>query len=175
MVKKLDTEIKFSKNFKRNAIIFFVCTMITFVIGITGWYKAWNSAKDSLETKFNEGIEVNEFCFDERLGYYKKLINKDSYYVLPNQSIPSYFEFVLHFHNATLDYYTKEDGYNIQIRWYGKDEEAKVNYQITSLDEDGTLEYSLSEEQKKELCSKNPNISSIISEGKQIYISVYGQ
>ena len=59
MAKKLNKDIKFSKMFKRNAIIILVCIVIAVIIGAVGWGIAWNNAKDSLEAKFNEGAEMN--------------------------------------------------------------------------------------------------------------------
>ena len=108
MVKKLNKEITFSKRFKKNAILILVCIVAALAIGATGWGIAWNNAKNSLETKFHKGVEMNEFRFDKQSGYYKKMIDQESYYTLPNQSMPKYFDFVLHFHNAVLDYYTME-------------------------------------------------------------------
>ena len=88
MVKKLNKEITFSKKFKKNAIIILVCIVIALAIGAIGWGIAWNNAKNSLETKFNKGVEMNGFRFDEQIGYYKKMIDQDSSYTLPNQSMP---------------------------------------------------------------------------------------
>ena len=97
MVKKLNKEITFSKRFKKNAILILVCIVAALAIGATGWGIAWNNAKNSLETKFHKGVEMNDFRFDKQSGYYKKMIDQESYYTLPNQSMPKYFDFVLHF------------------------------------------------------------------------------
>ena len=175
MVKKLNKEITLSKRFKRNAILILVCTVMALAIGATGWGIAWNNAKKSLETKFNKGVEMNGFRFDEQLGYYKKMIDQESYYTLPNQSMPRYFDFVLHFYNSVLDYYTLENGDNIQIRWSGRDKEGKMEHSIFCLDEYGSYEYTFSEEQEKELCERNTDIRIILQDGEKIYESVYEQ
>ena len=175
IVKELNKEITFSKRFKKNAILILVCIVIASAIGAAGWSIAWNNAKNSLETKFNKGVEMNGFRFDEQLGYYKKMIDQESYYTLPNQSMPGYFDFALHFHNAVLDYYTMKNGDNIQIRWSGKDKEGNMDPSIFCLDENGKHEYTFSEEQEKELCERNTDISLILQDGEKIYESVYEQ
>lgn len=173
MVIKLNREIKFSKNLKRNIIKSLVCTMIILALGAVGWGIAWNNTKDSLEKKFKDGVEMNAFRFDEQLGYYKKSINKDTYFTLPNQTMPDYFEFVLHYYATCLDYYTVVNGENIQIRWSEVDKQGEIMHEIYGLDKHGKLEYSLSEEQEKELCMKNSNINTILKEGEKIYRDVY--
>lgn len=173
MVKKLNKQITFSKRFKKNVIIIAFCMVIALALGAAGWGLVWNNAKDNLETKFEKGVEMNGFHFDEQLGHYIKMIDEKTYYTLPNQSMPGYFDFVLHFHNATLDYYRMEKDENIQIRWSGKDKEGRMDHSIYYLDEDGKYQYTFSEEQEKELCEVNTDIPKILKEGEEIYESVY--
>lgn len=173
MVKKLNKQIKFSERFKKNILLILMCIVIALAIGAAGWGMAWNSAKNSLEAKFRNGVEINGFRFDEQAGYYKKMIDQETYYTLPNQSMPGYFDFVLHFHNEVLDYYSVENGEHIQIRWSGRDNEGKMNHSICYLDEYGMYKYTLSGKQEKELCAVNTDISKIIKDGKEIYESVY--
>ena len=173
MVKKLDKEITFSKKFKKNLVLILVCTVIALGIGATVWGIAWSNAKNSLEAKFKDGLEINGFQFDEQIGYYKKVVDQDTYYTLPNQLMPEYFDFVLHFHNTVLDCYTVENGENIQIRWSGKDKEGKMEYSIHRLDNMGVLKSTLSEKQENELCKDNLDFSEILKEGDKIYESVY--
>lgn len=173
MVKKLNKQITFSKGFKKNVIIIALCIILALAIGAAGWGLIRNHAKNTLEAKFEEGVETNEFHFDEQLDHYIKMIDEKTYYTLPNQSMPEYFDFALHFHNATLDYYRMEKDENIQIRWTGKDKEGRMHHSIFYLNEDGKLQYTLSEEQEKELCETNSDISKILKEGEKIYESVY--
>lgn len=173
MIKKLNTEIKFSKNFKRNIIKIVVCTMVVLALGAVGWGIVWNSTKDSLEMKFKDGVEMNGFRFEKQLGFYKKSIDQDTYYTLPNQAMPDYFQFVLHYFNTSLDYYTVVNGDNIQIRWSGRDKRGEIIYAIMCLDEHGTFKYCLSQEQEKEFCMENPNINTILKEGEKIYGDIY--
>ena len=99
MVKKLNKEIKFSKRFKKNIMLGLSMTLILLLLGLTGWVIVWHNTKNSLEAKFKAVVESNGFQFDEQLGYYKKMSGQDSYFTLPNQSMPEYFDFTLHFHN----------------------------------------------------------------------------
>lgn len=171
VAKKLNMEINFSKNFKRNALIVLAGISILLAVGAVVWGMAWKNAKDRLEGKFKEGIETKEFFFDEGIGYYKKMVGQDSYYTLPNQSMPDYFDFVLHFYNTSLDYYTDEGGENIQIRW--SEGEEGVEHKIYYLDKHSNLEYTLSGEQEEELCRENPAMYRILKEGNEIYELVY--
>lgn len=104
-------------------------------------------------------------------GYYKKVVDQESYYTLPNQSMPGYFDFTRHFHNTVLDYVTVEDRKNIQIRWSEKQE--NVGHTIWYLDEDGGYDRTLSAEEEKELCETNTKINKILKKGEKIYESVY--
>ncbi len=173
MVKKLNKEITLSKRFKKRAILALVCTVIVLAIGAAGWGIAWNQTRNSLEAGFQNGVQVHGFQFDEQSGYYKKVIDGESYYALPNQSMPGYFDFALHFYNAVLDYYTAKNGVNIQIRWSGRDQEGNMEHVVYCLDEYGRYAYTLTEEQEKELCQTNTDISLILKEGEEIYKSVY--
>lgn len=171
MAKKLNEEIKFSKKFKKNAIIILLCILCVLGIGAAGWGLAWKHSKNTLEAKFEIGVEKNGFYFDEGRGYYKKVVDQEGYYTLPNQSMPGYFDFTRHFHNTVLDYVTVEDGKNIQIRWSEKQE--NVGHTIWYLGEDGGYDRTLGAEEEKELCETNTKINKILKEGEKIYESVY--
>ncbi len=171
MAKKLNEEIKFSKKFKKNAIIVSLCIVSVLGIGAAGWGVTWNHSKSTLEAKFEKGVEKNGFYFDEGLGYYKKVVDQESYYTLPNQSMPGYFDFTRHFHNTVLDYVMVENGKNIQIRWSEKQE--NVGHTIWYLDEEGGYDHTLGAEEEKKLCETNTEINKILKEGEKIYESVY--
>lgn len=173
MVKKLNKEIKFSKRFKKNIMLGLSMTLILLLLGLTGWWIVWHNTKNSLEAKFEAGVESNGFQFDEQLGYYKKMSGQDSYFTLPNQSMPEYFDFTLHFHNMVLDYYTIEDGKNIQIRWSEGKEDGKPEHTLSVRDEHGAYEYTLGKEQERELYETNVTIREILTEGETIFEDVY--
>ena len=63
--------------------------------------------------KFKDGVEKNDFMYDEQLGCYKKMIDQDTYFILPNQSMPECFDFSTHFHATFLDYYDEVNGESI--------------------------------------------------------------
>lgn len=173
MVRKLNKEIKFSKKFKKNVCLILCCALIVLLLGSVGWGIVWRNTKNSLEAKFEKGVEMNGFQFDKQLGYYKKVMDQDSYFTLPNQSMPEYFDFALHFHNMVLDYYTIEDGKNIQIRWSEGEENGKAEHTIWSRDEHGAYEYTFGKEQERELCETNTEIRAILTEGEKIFGNVY--
>ncbi len=172
MAKKINKEIKFSQTFKRNSSIILICILIGIVLGAIGWGIVWSNTKDSLETKFRNGVEMHGFSYDDQSGYYKKVIDQDTYYVLPNQSMPEYFDFSLHFHATSLDYYDVVNGENIQIRWT-EYKQGEIEYSIDCLDEHGNLEYTFSEEQERKLCEENTYLTTIVTEGTNIYMDVY--
>ena len=173
IVKKMNTEIKFSRSFKRNVSKIMACIIIVCTLGAIGWGIVWSNVKVSLEVKFKNGVESNDFQFDEQLGYYKKSIDKDTYYTLPNQSMPDYLEFALHYYATYVDYYAVVNGNNIQIRWSELGNQGEIVHEVYCLDEYGNLKYSLTEEQEKELCTENPYISTIFNDGAKIYRDVY--
>lgn len=175
MVKRLNMDIRFSKNFKRNTFIILIVIVTTLIIGSICYGIAWNNAKNKWETTFNEGIKKNKFVFDEQLGYYTKTVDQNSYYVLPNQMMPQYHKFRLHFFATSLDYYTSVGDKELQIRWSEKDENDEIMYSIYYLDDNAQLDSILSKEQEGELFRNHPEIKAIVQEGKQIYTDVYAE
>lgn len=70
MVKKLNKEIKFSKRFKKNIMLGLSVILILLLLGLNSWGIVWYNTKNSLEAKFEAGVESNGFQFDEQLRYY---------------------------------------------------------------------------------------------------------
>lgn len=173
MVKKINREIQFSQKFKKGFKTVLACAGILLLLGAGVYGAMWQKAKTSLETGFREGLEKNQFQFDEKEGYYKKAVSEDACYILPNQKMPGYFEFSLHFHGTFLDYYGTEAGKNIQIRWSELGKEDEIVSSVSYLDEEGNLERSLSEKEEESLCEKNETIREVLKEGERIFAEVY--
>ena len=173
MVKKINREIQFSQKFKKSLKTVLVCAGVLLLLGAGVYGVMWQQAKTSLEKGFQEGIEKNQFQFDKKAGYYKKTVSENAFYMLPNQKVPGYFDFSLHFHNTILDYYGTTEGKNIQIRWCEVGKEDKIVSSISYLDEEGKLERSLSKKEEESLCEKNETVQEVLEEGEKIFEEVY--
>ncbi len=173
MVKKINREIQFSQKFKRGLKTAAGCVGILLLLGAGIYGVMWQQAKTSLEKAFREGIEKNQFQFDEKEGYYKKAASEEARYILPNQKMPGYFDFSFHFHNTVLDYYGTAEGKNIQIRWSEMGKEEDIVSSVSYLDEEGNLEKSLSEKEEESLCEKNETVREALKEGERIFAEVY--
>lgn len=173
MVKKINREIQFSQKFKRGFKTVLGCAGILLLFSAGVYGMMWQQAKNSLEQRFQEGVEKNHFQFDEKEGYYKKTISEDAGYILPNQKMPGYFDFDLHFHNTVLDYYGTAEGEKIKIRWSEMGKENEMVSSVSYLDEEGKLERTLSEKEEENLCEKNGTIREVLKEGEMIFEEVY--
>ena len=173
MVKKINREIQFSQKFKKSLKTVLVCAGVLLLLGAGVYGVMWQKAKTSLEKGFQEGIEKNQFQFDKKEGYYKKTVSEDACYILPNQKMPGYFDFSLHFRSTFLDYHGTEEGQNIQIRWSEMGKEDKIVSSVFYLDAEGNLEKSLSEKEEESLCEKNETVREVLKEGERIFMEVY--
>ena len=173
MVKKINREIQFSQKFKRGLKTAAGCVGILLLLGAGIYGVMWQQAKTSLEKAFREGIEKNQFQFDEKEGYYKKAASEEARYILPNQKMPGYFDFSLHLHNTVLDYYGTAEGKNIQIRWSEMGKEEDIVSSVSYLDEEGNLEKTLSEKEEEILCESSGTIREVLKEGETIFAEVY--
>ena len=73
-----------------------------------------------------------------------------------------------------LDYYTIEDGKNIQIRWSEGKEDGKPEHTLSVRDEHGAYECTLGKEQERELYETNcRRLREILTEGETIFEDVY--
>ena len=59
MTKKLNMQITFSKRFKKNTLLILFCIMTILILSAIGWGIIWNNTKESLEEKFENGVEMN--------------------------------------------------------------------------------------------------------------------
>lgn len=171
MVKKLSREIKFGRKTKL-AVVWGIC-ILAVILTVSGfiWFMLWKNAGKINEEKFKNGVAEYQFVFDEAEKHYIKTVDDDTYFALPNQKMPGYFDFTLDFHADFLDSYTKSDDQPIWMRWGEFDGEVKIT--IYYLDKNGDIEHTLSDKEKEKLYQKDSRISELKDIGIDIYKSVY--
>lgn len=169
MVKKMNKDIHYGKHLK---IAVLCCISMLLIASIT-WAFIWNNAKNTTEGKFDSGIKSNGFVYSEQLGYYTKKVIDDTYYTLPNQKMPDYFEFTTDFYAKFLDCYTEENGNSLWIRWNDEHNKKNQNFEIYLLEDNKSIKSTLTPKQTQELMDKNSQISDLIEDGNLIYDSVY--
>lgn len=168
MTSKLNKEIKIGRKVKYTLL----CLIGILILSSFTWFFIWNNAKNETEIKFQQGVQQNEFVFNEQLGYYIKTINNSTYYSIPNQKMPTYFDFTTDFHAKHLDCFTSDNNKKIQIRWVEKDTHTSV-IGIYYLDENGTIESTLSMDQIELLQNDNSDVKNLIIKGNEIYSDIY--
>lgn len=169
MTRKLNKEIKWAR---------YIVRVLIAVLGIlvllaVGWFVVWNSCKNTVEGKFMEGLKQYEYSVDETCtkgGYYIINYDEDTYFALPNQTMPDYFDFSTDFHAKQVKCYTKLNGEDILIHFNQYGMNNKENIKITRQDEEGsfTREQIISESEQNDL-------SEILDYGSKLYESVYIQ
>lgn len=164
MITKISKDIKFGRNL-RLALI--GCASAVIAAG-TIWALIWNNARNITEQKFQNGIEDHDFSYNDTLGYYTKTVDSHTYYALPNQKMPGYFDFSLDFHAKQLECITKNGNQSFWIRWMEKDATD-----IHFVYKDDIIEPALKEKETEQFIKQNPEISDLIQVGKMIYESVY--
>ncbi|WP_100401410.1 helix-turn-helix domain-containing protein [Bacillus sp. FJAT-42315] len=162
MVKTIDREIKIGKQFKKGII---VLGSILIVVGMI-WSILWNINKNTVEGKFQSGVEELGFIYNEQLGYYTKEMGDGTTFKLPNQKMPDLLDFSLDFHAKHLDYYTEIRDEPLWLRWSGKDKDGQNPVSIH------LLEGSLSKKEEEDL-KNGTELSNIIDEAEKIYETVY--
>lgn len=167
MLKKFNREIKIGKQLKKAVIGFGGILLVICII----WPIIWNSNKNTVEDKFQSGIEKFEFIYDQQLGYYTKEMGDGIKYTLPNQKMPNLLDFSLDFHAKHLDFYDQSGKNTLWLRWNGQDADGKNPVAINLLDENGQL-ITLSEKEEKNLMN-GIELSNIADEAEKIYESVY--
>ena len=89
MTEKLNKEIKWSKKAKG---IIGVVVGIPVIVAIV-WFIVWNYNKSLSEDKFQNGLSNYQYEIDESCnkgGYYIIQYDENTYFTLPNQSMPGY-------------------------------------------------------------------------------------
>lgn len=169
MTRKLNREIKWARYIIR---ILIVILGILLLLAI-GWFIVWNNCKSTVEGKFMEGLEQYEYSVDETCakgGYYIISYDEDTYFALPNQTMPEFLDFSTDFHAKQVKCYTKLNGEDILIHFNQYGMSNNENIKIIRKDEEGlfTREQILSASERNELLE-------IIDYGSKLYESVYIQ
>lgn len=166
MTKKLDSEIKCAKYIKN---IFGAVIGIVIAVAII-WFFIWNSSKKEVESKFTSGLENYEYTVDETVskgGYYIISYNDDTYFGIPHQKMPDYFDFRADFHAKSIHCYTKLDGEKIHLIWSGYDKNS--DEMRIGVDELNSSEKSKTDDEIK----NNDDLKDIIEYGTTLYNSLY--
>jgi Predicted transcriptional regulators len=101
MVEKINKDLKDGRRFKKiwNYLKGGIVLCVIFMLIYTS---IWNAKKGELENYFQEGVVKNNFNFQESSGTFRKHDSNISY-MLPNQRMPSIFDFSLNFYNKILE------------------------------------------------------------------------
>lgn len=164
MTRKLNNEIKWAKCMKA-----FIAIIIgVFVVSAGIWYLTWNYYKTATEDKFQKGLSKYEYSIDDSVrmgGYYIIPYDENTYFALPNQTMPGYFDFSTDFHAKDVDCYIEENGSTVQICWTFYDGKNDAAEKIT-IERGDNISDKLSDSEKKEYAD-------ILEFGTEIYNSVY--
>lgn len=165
MTKKLNNEIKWAKRMK--VIIASIAGIFVLLAGI--WYLTWNYYKTVTEEKFQNGLSKYEYSIDESVrmgGYYIIQYDESTYFALPNQSMPDYFDISTDFHAKNVKCYMEIDGEIIFISWAMYNGEETEDSDILIITEEGTRERTLSATEKEQYAK-------VIEFGFDLYNAVY--
>lgn len=155
ITEKMNKDIKFAKKMKL-AIGILVALVAIFMCS---WYFIWNYNKSLSENKFQEGLSKYDYSI-EKGGYYIIPYDENTYFTLPNQSMPGYFSFTTDFYAKSTECYTEKDGEAVKLSWAFYDgEDNAADY--VSIDSN-----KLSEVEKKEYAD-------LIEFGTDLYNNVY--
>ena len=164
MTKKLNKDIKWAK--KSKLAIGIIIAVIAILM--CSWYFIWNYNKSLSEDKFQEGLTKYDYSIDESVkkgGYYIISYDENTYFALPNQSMPGYFDFTTDFHAKDVKCYIEQEGNIVTLSWSFYDGQENASEYI-SINREGSISDKLSESDKKEYAD-------IIKFGTDIYNSVY--
>ena len=121
MINNIDKKVRNSKKYKKMLIA--IGVILLFIIITFGIYAArYNSVKNELETKFNTSIKNNKFY--KNIDNYYSFKYKDNIIIsVPNQKMPSLFDFSMDFHNMVIDVdINYEDANYLQGRFMNYDD-----------------------------------------------------
>ena len=164
MTKKLNGEIKWAKRAK---IVIGAILLLVLVI-MSVWFFIWNHNKTVSEEKFQEGLSKYEYSIDKsghKGGYYIIPYDENTYFTLPNQSMPGYFDFATDFHAKDVDCYIEKNGEIVELCWALYDGEVDGTEKIMINKDDNTS--------SKMSASDIDTYAEIIEFGTGLYNDVY--
>lgn len=107
MVQTIDRDIALSKLIRKWAkplLFLLLGAAAAALIAGAVYGVVWNSRKTQLEERFQSGAAQAGFQYSQELGYYTMVPEDcpEAVFSLPNQSMPSYWDFTLDFHGEHL-------------------------------------------------------------------------
>ena len=165
MTKKLNGEIKWAKYMKSVTIV--AASAIILLAGV--WYLIWDHYKTATEGKFQDGLSRYEYSIDESVqsgGYYIIKYDENTYFTLPHQSMPGYFDFSTDFHLKNVTCYIENNEEKMRISWgrYDGGEETNSDILVVSDEESDERKLNAAEEKR---------YAELIEYGFELYNTVY--
>ena len=177
MVKEIDKNVKNTKRYKMILVIIaFILVLTASAFGIYG-IKYFNT-KDELENSFKETLEEYHF-YKNRDGYYSMKYDEYITFGVPNQQMPSFFDFSLHFHNTNLYCDIENENNYIEITWSDKNKFSASTYSKNNKEIIGSTsnfkkeDFSNMKKLSEELHIEESKIKEIIEKGKMLYKEFY--
>lgn len=165
MTEKLNKEIKWAKRVKTTVGIIFA--LIAIFMG--SWYFIWSHNKSLSEGKFQEGLSKYEHFIDKSVnmgGYYMIPYDENTYFTLPNQTMPDYFDFSTDFHAKSVECYIKSNNKEKCISWAMYDGGKDKNSDILIISGKEVKQRKLSKSEKEKYAK-------VIEYGFDLYNAVY--
>ncbi len=177
MVSNMDKQMRDSKRYKR--ILYTLGTVLSILILCFGIYSFYyHNVKKELEEKFETALENNHFKKNPE-GYYSLKEKNGVTYGVPNQKMPSLFNFYLDFHGKDLYCDASfENGNYIEASWTDYND---YNFTIYSKDNIVLGSSSNLKEQDRnniiklslELQIEEKKLSDMIAKGNSLYDQFY--
>lgn len=164
MTSKLNHEIQWAKKVKKIIGVIIILILVL----MSAWYFIWNHNKSVAESKFEEGLKKYEYSIDEsghKGGCYIIPYDNSTYFALPNQSMPDYFDFTTDFHAKDVDCYIEKNGEVVQLCWTFYDGEKDAGERIIINKGDSTS--------SKISAAEIETYADVIKYGTDLYNSVY--
>lgn len=177
MVKEIDKNVKNTKRYKMILVIVaFILVLIASAFGIYGIN--YFNTKDKLENSFKETLEEYHF-YKNRDGYYSMKYDEYITFGVPNQQMPSFFDFSLHFHNTNLYCDIEDENNYTEITWSGENKFSAATYSKNNKETIGSTsnfkneDFSNMKKLSEELQIEESKIKEIIEKGNMLYKEFY--